>query len=143
MSEGLRSGEVAEAAGVNPQTLRYYERRGLLEEPGRSLGGHRLYPPGTVATLRIIKTAQGLGFTLDEVADLLDLGRRRHAHAPGLKARAELKLAEVESRISDLETIAATLRTAIASGCEDLAACAADPRCPIPFTGLTHSEDPT
>lgn len=49
---GLRSGQVADAAGVNPQTLRYYERRGLLAEPERSLGGHRLYPPETVTVLR-------------------------------------------------------------------------------------------
>ncbi|MEV0650738.1 MerR family transcriptional regulator [Phytomonospora sp. NPDC050363] len=142
MSKGLRSGEVAEAAGVNMQTLRYYERRGLLAEPRRSLGGHRLYPPEAVDTLRIIKTAQRLGFTLDEVADLLDLGRRRHTHEAGLKARAEVKLTEVEARISDLQVIAATLRTAISAGCDDLAACAANPCCPIPFTGLTR-EDPT
>lgn len=70
------------------QTLRYYERRGLLEEPRRSLGGHRFYPPETITALRIIKTAQRLGFTLDEVADPLDLGRR-HAHEAAFKARAE------------------------------------------------------
>lgn len=74
MTSGLRSGEVASAAGVNPETLRYYERRGLLAEPDRSLGGHRLYPSETVTVLRVIKTAQRLGFTLDEVADLLKAG---------------------------------------------------------------------
>ncbi|GIG66775.1 MerR family transcriptional regulator [Phytomonospora endophytica] len=132
MNGELRSGEVAEAAGVNPQTLRYYERRGLLAEPPRSLGGHRLYPPESVTVLRTIKAAQRLGFTLGEVAELLDLGRR-HAHRPGLATRARAKLAEVESRIADLATIAATLRTAIGSGCDDLATCAADPACPIPF----------
>jgi DNA-binding transcriptional MerR regulator len=68
---GLRSGHVAQAAGVNLQTLRYYERRGLLAEPDRTLGGHRLYPAETVTTLRVIKAAQRLGFILDEVADLL------------------------------------------------------------------------
>ena len=75
---GLRSGQVAQAAGVNLQTLRYYERRGLLAEPGRTLGGHRLYPAETVSTLRVIKAAQRLGFSLDEVADLLDLGTHQH-----------------------------------------------------------------
>jgi len=59
---GLRSGEVADAAGVNVQTLRYYERRGLLHEPDRTLGGHRLYPPEAVTVLRVIKVAQRLGF---------------------------------------------------------------------------------
>ncbi len=78
MSVGLRSGQVAEAAGVNVQTLRYYERRGLLEEPDRTLGGHRLYPPETVTVLRVIKAAQRLGFTLEEVAELLEAGQHRH-----------------------------------------------------------------
>ena len=78
MSEsGLRSGEIADAAGVNVQTLRYYERRGLLHEPNRTLGGHRLYPPEAVTVLRVIKAAQRLGFTLDEVADLLKVSRLR------------------------------------------------------------------
>ena len=71
MTAALRTGELATAAGVNLQTLRYYERRGLLAEPERSLGGHRLYPPETVTALRVIKAAQRLGFTLEEVADLL------------------------------------------------------------------------
>ncbi len=62
----LRSGQVTHAAGVNVTTLRYYERRGLLDEPDRTLGGHRLYPPETVTMLRIIKAAQRLGFTLEE-----------------------------------------------------------------------------
>ena len=70
----LRSGQVAVAAGVNVETLRYYERRGLLAEPDRSPGGHRLYPAETVTVLRVIKAAQRLGFTLEEVADLLEVG---------------------------------------------------------------------
>ena len=71
---GLRSSQAAAAAGVNRQTLRYYERRGVLAEPPRSLGGHRLYPAEAVTVLRVIKAAQRLGFTLDEVAGLLDAG---------------------------------------------------------------------
>jgi DNA-binding transcriptional MerR regulator len=73
----MRSAQVAHAAGVNHQTLRYYERRGLLAEPARSPGGHRLYPPDAVTVLRVIKAAQRLGFSLDEVADLLQTGRHR------------------------------------------------------------------
>lgn len=68
---GLRSGQLADAAGVNPQTLRYYERRGLLAEPERTLGGHRLYPSEAVTVLRAIKAAQRLGFTLEEISDLV------------------------------------------------------------------------
>ncbi|MGH3316422.1 MAG: MerR family transcriptional regulator [Nocardioidaceae bacterium] len=78
MSTGLRPGQVAQASGVNVETLRYYERRGLIAEPERSLGGHRLYPQETVTTLRVIKAAQRLGFTLDEVGDLLEEDRRSH-----------------------------------------------------------------
>jgi DNA-binding transcriptional MerR regulator len=64
VSEGLRVGEVAAAAGVHVETLRYYERRRLLARPDRSPGGHRLYPVEAVTQLRVIKTAQRLGFTL-------------------------------------------------------------------------------
>lgn len=91
---GLRAGEVADAAGVNRQTLRYYERVGLLSEPDRTLGGHRMYPPQTVTVIRGLKAAQRLGFTLDEVAELLDLGAHLHGKA-GLQARAAAKLTEV------------------------------------------------
>ena len=134
----LRSGEVAAAAGVNLQTLRYYERRGLLGEPDRSLGGHRRYPVEAVTTLRVIKAAQRLGFTLDEVAQLLDAGRHRHARRPaaGLQAQARAKLAEVAAKIADLEVIAGTLRAAIDAGCDDLTTCAGADCCPIPFAAL-------
>ncbi|MGK8503216.1 MerR family transcriptional regulator [Nocardia asiatica] len=67
----MRTGEPATAARVNTQTLRYYERRGLLAEPQRSLGGHRLYREQAVTVLRVIKAAQRLGFSLQEVAELL------------------------------------------------------------------------
>lgn len=135
----LRSSQVAAAAGVNPQTLRYYERRGLLAEPQRSLGGHRLYPAEAVTVLRVIKAAQRLGFTLDEVADLLDAGRHRHDRTgPGLPARARAKLTEVEARITDLQVIAGTLRAALEAGCDDLVACAGNDCCPIPFATIAQ-----
>ncbi len=137
---GLRSSQVADAAGVNLQTLRYYERRGLLAEPERSLGGHRLYPEQAVTTLKVIKAAQRLGFTLDEVADLLETGRHRHGRRrdAGLQARAQAKLAEVEAKIADLQVIAATLRAAVDAGCDDLVACAGSSCCPIPFATLAQ-----
>jgi len=87
MSAALRSAQLAREAGVNQQTLRYYERRGLLAAPDRSPGGHRLYPPEAVTVLRVIKAAQRLGFTLDEVADLVQTGRHRHGRVDaGLQA---------------------------------------------------------
>jgi DNA-binding transcriptional MerR regulator len=138
MSElGLRSGQVAEAAGVNLQTLRYYERRGLLAEPERSLGGHRLYPPEAVTVLRVIKVAQRLGFTLAEITDLLEAGQHRHGRSErGLHARAAVKLEDVEARIADLRVIADSLRTALEVGCDDLVECATAPGCPLPFADL-------
>jgi DNA-binding transcriptional MerR regulator len=136
---GLRSGQVAKAAGVNLQTLRYYERRGLLAEPDRTLGGHRLYPAETVTVLRVIKAAQRLGFSLQEVADLIDVGTHRHGRRhDGLHARAKQKLAEVDARIADLTTIRETLQAALEAGCDDLITCAATPRCPLPFADLAH-----
>ena len=138
----MRSGEVAAAAGVNLQTLRYYERRGLLDEPLRSLGGHRVYPEAAVTTLRVIKAAQRLGFTLTEVSELLDTARHRHAlgEGAGLQARAREKLTAVEAKIADLTVIAETLRAGIAAGCDDLQTCAGDPNCPLPFTELGQGE---
>jgi len=134
----LRSGQVAEAAGVNLQTLRYYERRGLLAEPERSLGGHRLYPEQAVTIVRIIRASQRLGFTLDDVAELLETGRHRHGRRPdaSLHAKAVTKLAEIEKRIADLQVIADTLRVALDVGCDDVMACAASADCPLPFADL-------
>lgn len=131
----LRAGEVAEAAGVNKETLRYYERRGLLGPPDRSPGGHRLYDARAVTTLRVIKAAQRLGFTLTEVAELLEVGRPR-GHHRGLQAQARDKLVEVEQRITDLTTIRDNLRAAVDAGCDDLHVCATSTCCPIPFGEL-------
>lgn len=123
MSIGLRSWQVAAAAGLNLQTLRYYERRGLLEKPACSPGGgHWLYPPESVALVQLIKAAQRLGFTLDGVAELVEAGRHRHGRrAGGLQARAAGKRAEIEAKIADP------------------AACADNVSCPMPFGELASS----
>jgi DNA-binding transcriptional MerR regulator len=135
VSAGLRSGRVAEAAGVNIQTLRYYERRGLLAEPNRSNGGHRLYGEDAVVALRVIKAAQRLGFTLEEVAELLDAGRHRHGRpVAGFQEHARTKLAEVDAKIADLTTIRTILMAAVEAGCDDLTACPGSSCCPIPLT---------
>lgn len=140
-SARLRSGQVATAAGVHLETLRYYERRGLIAEPERSLGGHRMYAADVITRVRVIKVAQRLGFSLSEVADLLDAAQHRHARrdGAGLRRRAEDKLAQVQARIADLETTAEMLRDAIAQGCDDLTECAARPDCPLPFARLADS----
>ena len=136
----LRAGEVARRAGVNIQTLRYYERRGLLTAPARSNGGHRRYPPDAVALLGVIKAAQRLGFTLDEVAELLEAGRRGHPTGH-LRQRAVDKIAEVDRKISDLTTIRAALAEVVAAGCDSLTGCTcAD--CPVPFADLPSRTAP-
>ena len=137
---GLRTGDVAEQAGVNIQTLRYYERRGLLAEPVRSIGGHRLYPPDTVALLQVIKAAQRLGFTLDEVAELLDAGRRRHPSG-SLRQRAIGKIAEIDAKIADLTAIRSTLTGIVDARCDSLTNCTC-PDCPVPFLTIGSAERP-
>ncbi|MEU5565456.1 MerR family DNA-binding protein [Micromonospora musae] len=91
----------------------------------------------------MIKTAQLLGFTLNEVADLLDVGRHRHGRRSdtGLRARARDKLAEVEARLADLIVVRDTLRAAISAGCDDLVTCAGNSCCPLPFVELGERND--
>jgi MerR family mercuric resistance operon transcriptional regulator len=136
----MRSGAVANAAGVNLQTLRYYERRGLIAEPQRSLGGHRVYSPEAVTVLKVVKAAQRLGFSLDEIADLLDVGRHRHStrRHNRVATRASAKLVEIEAKIADLQLIRQRLQTVAAAGCDDLIACAGEPCCPVPFEPLAE-----
>ena len=136
MTAGLRAGQVATAVGINAETLRYYERRGILPEPDRTLGGHRVYGEDTVTVLRVIKAAQRLGFSLDEVAELLEAGRHRHRPPAGLQARVEDKIAEVDARIADLRVIRESLVRARDAGCDDLVQCAGEECCPIPFVRL-------
>ena len=139
----MRSGEVADAAGVNLQTLRYYERRGLIREPRRSLGGHRLYPAETVTAIRVIKAAQRLGFTLVEVAELMTAARHHH-HAPvdaSLRKLLRRKLDDVEQKLADLDVIRARLVDAIEAGCTDMVTCSGRPDCPLPFAELGTSAD--
>jgi DNA-binding transcriptional MerR regulator len=144
----MRAGQVARAAGVGVESLRYYERRGLLPPPDRSLGGHRVYSDADVTRLRVIRAAARLGFTLAEIAELLDVGVHRHEVGPravsrarrrreaNLDTRIEGKLAEVRSRIDDLRVVESTLAAALTAGCRDLDECAGSPECPIPFPEL-------
>lgn len=103
MAAELTIGRLADAAGVNVETIRYYQRRGLLDEPVKPLGGHRRYPAEQVKRLHFIKRAQTLGFTLAEVGVLLRLDEgRRCAETRALAAR---KLALIEQKIADLAAI--------------------------------------
>jgi Hg(II)-responsive transcriptional regulator len=103
--ERLHIGEVAARAGVNVQTLRYYERRGLLDEPERSRSGYRRYPLETVRLIKFIKRAQELGFTLTEVEDLLRLRQVRRRDRQRIRALAEGKVRDVDEKIRQLKSI--------------------------------------
>ena len=108
--------EVADKANVNPETLRYYERKELIPEPPRSSGGFRLYDEGYVDRLRFIQRAQDLGFTLSEIKGLLDLRVNDEATCRDVQAHAEEKIDEVEAKIRDLQRIRSALRT-LADAC--------------------------
>lgn len=101
----MRIGELARRAGVNVQTVRYYERRRLLRDPRRRADGYREYTQATLDRLRFIKRAQELGFSLAEIEELLTLRLDPGTKAADVKARAEAKIAEIEQKLRDLEHI--------------------------------------
>jgi len=136
----LRTGEVAGRAGVNVQTLRYYERRGLIAQPTRSIGGHRSYPSDTVALITAIKAAQRLGFTLDEVAGLLEASRRGH-RPPDFRQRALDKIVEVDRKMADLAAIRTALTEVVTAQCDNLTRCTC-PGCPLPLAAPANDGDP-
>ena len=105
----MTTSEVARRAQVNKQTVRYYERRGLLPEPPRNGAGHRQYDGGDVRRLHFIKRAQELGFSLDGIGELLSLRARPNAPNREVKRKTKAKLDETRSRLDDLERIEATL----------------------------------
>jgi Hg(II)-responsive transcriptional regulator len=115
----MRIGEVASRARVNVQTLRYYERRGLLPEPGRGESGYRTYDPDSVSLVRFIKRAQELGFTLREIGELIEL---RHAPRRGVEVRtlAAAKVEDIERKMSQLGAMRDALGGLVeACACED------------------------
>lgn len=105
--DGLTIGAVAKAAGVNVETVRFYQRRALLAEPDRPWGSIRRYGGADVARVRFVKAAQRLGFSLDEVAELLRLDDG--AHCADARRLAEIKLADVRARLKDLRRIESLL----------------------------------
>ena len=109
-------GRLADAADVSVDTVRYYERRGLLAEPRRTAGGFRDYGPDALRRLRALRRAQALGFTLDEAAGLLALSGDAHADAAAVRQRAVEKIADLDARIADLERTRDAL-AALADAC--------------------------
>lgn len=106
----MRIGEVAAEAAVNIQTLRYYERVGLLPTPARQSSGYRAYSANAVRQVRFIKRAQELGFSLAEIGELLSLREQSQKACHRVEARASTTLDRINDKIRDLESI----RTALA-----------------------------
>jgi DNA-binding transcriptional MerR regulator len=139
--ETLTIGEVAAKAGVNVQTLRYYERRGLLKAPFRRETGHRQYPSDAVAFIRSIKHAQSLGFTLAEIEGLVATSERRPSRASEvLAASAARKIEEVDGRIAELQAARSRLQAVIDQRCDSLTHCTCGNDCALDATTPQPSE---
>jgi Hg(II)-responsive transcriptional regulator len=97
------TGQVAKHAHVNIETIRYYERRGLIPEPPRRESGYRKYPPDTVDRIRFIKHAQELGFSLKEIQELLSLRLDHSTPAIEVRKKTEAKVRDIEEKIETLQ----------------------------------------
>lgn len=108
-------GRAAQAAGVNVETIRFYERRRLIEQPQKpAYGGYRAYPEATVRRVRFIRRAQDLGFSLNDIAELLSLQASADADAADVRDRAMDKLREVDAKIERLRRIRSSLTELLA-----------------------------
>ena len=116
----LTIGRAARAAGVNVETIRFYERRGLIAQPRKPDGhGYRQYAPEIVARIRFIRKGQELGFSLREIEDLLSLETNLTADCGDVRARATAKIEDVNRKIAELERMRAALEQVVAAcpGC--------------------------
>ncbi len=105
-NQELTIGKLADRSGVNVETIRYYQRLGLLREPPKSVQGFRRYPVADIARVRFIRRAQQLGFTLKEIGELLELG---DGHCREVQQLARLKVEKIEDRLRDLQSMRAAL----------------------------------
>jgi MerR family transcriptional regulator, copper efflux regulator len=112
----MRIGDAARLAGVGVETIRFYERKGLIQQPGTPQhGGYRRYPGETVQAIRFIRQAQELGFSLKEISGLLDIRDDPQGDCMDVQRRAREKLSEVEYKIAQLQKIGGALRGIITS----------------------------
>lgn len=123
--ESLTIGQVADRADVGVETVRFYEREGLVEEPPRRPSGYRQYPPEAVARIRFIRRAKELGFSLKEIRELLALRLDPQSTCGDVRDRAEEKLAGIRDKIAALERMSAALErlTAACSGAGSVSEC--------------------
>jgi MerR family mercuric resistance operon transcriptional regulator len=127
MKEKLTIGKLAEKSNVGVETIRFYERRGILKQPQKT-GAFREYPFDFIARVRFVKRAQELGFTLKETKELLDIRIKDQAKCSDVLARAEEKIKEIEEKISDLKAMKKSLLS-LTNCCDDKTISLSD--CPI------------
>ncbi len=116
MNKSLTIGRLAKSAGVNIETIRYYQRIDLLAEPIKPATGYRYYPAEYITRIHFIKRAQQLGFKLKEVAELLQLGE---GQCSDVRSRAEQKRQQVDQQINDLKKLRHTLDELIQTCCKE------------------------
>ena len=117
-------GRLARQVGVNVETVRFYERQGLLPRPPRSASGYRLFP-ADAKRLKFIKRAQELGFSLSEIRELLALRRSRRSTSAEIRKRTEAKIADIDGKIRSLDSMRKALLKLVRScdGCAQVSAC--------------------
>jgi Hg(II)-responsive transcriptional regulator len=122
MKDSLTIGKLADASDVNIETIRFYERKGILKQPKKQ-GAFRYYPNEYIARIRFIKRSQELGFTLKETKELLDLKIKNQAKCSDVLSKTEEKIIEIDQKISDLKKMKKSL--------EGLANCCVDTNQPL------------
>lgn len=127
MKESLTIGKLANASNVNVETIRFYERKGILKQP-RKQGAFRYYPQEFIDRIRFIKRSQELGFTLKETKELLELKIKNQSKCSDVLSKTELKIKEIKDKIEDLKKMQKSLE-GLANCCEDMNQPLSD--CPI------------
>ena len=113
----MRIGQVAKRAGVNVETIRFYERKGLLTQPQRNQEGYRQYSHEAITRIRFIKRAKELGFSLTEISELLSFQANPRATCGDVKQRAEAKISTIQARMKDLQKMKRSLEN-LAAACK-------------------------
>jgi MerR family mercuric resistance operon transcriptional regulator len=134
--ETLTIGRLARLGGVNLETIRYYEREGLLPRPPRTRSGYRIFPRDAAQRLRFIKRAQHLGFALTEIRELLALRVKQGTKRDQIRARAEAKISDIEQKIQTLSA----MKRALARLATQCSGCGPISECPI-LESLDHDSE--
>jgi DNA-binding transcriptional MerR regulator len=137
----VRAGELARAAGVSTDTLRHYERKGVLQKPRRSPNGYREYPPDALARVLLVRRALAYGFTLGELALVLRARERGAAPCREVRALAAAKLSDVEARLGELKALRDELRSTLSDWDSRLSETADGGRAGL-LESLTDSDSP-